>query len=765
MTITFDEPAVDDQLVNIHEKRFSYKEQKRKASAKAKLGKVQVAGADFETKDGYPHIFTMTQWNKTTSAYEDLNVLWSGYPSNPNAFAEMNLKAFGKKGIPFTINNFIMTHFDNSKLSWKQGRKGKDGKKRTKKGKRVPMQFYWNLKYDAESIIKTLPSHIIDTLIDGITVIVDTKDMSVAYLEYDKGRYTHEDGSKIDFNRYVKITYLPKKWLQFDPIMYYVKGIKVGKIDLWDMMQFYGGGLDYNATKHLGVSKLDFEGKDMDLMGSMSTAGQDFTIKYAKEIMKYAELDSNLTARLSWIKVKEFEDHNVRMVKPYSLASVAERACYDRANIPTMNLMQKNYPSILKAAWTSYQGGWFEATGSGVHENIKGYDIVSAYPHIMWWIPDLNDGEWIGSFNGETPVEGMDYIKTHKHHNPAFFESVITFPEGLNLYPAAKMSAMGCLQNARITIGWFTGDEIVEFEKWGAIIDIERWAAFSPNSGNDDSDIKDVEDGIRYPFRPFIETFYTMKMEQDKLRDAKDPAYDEAKRNVAKTMLCSLYGKTCAAIMDRMLEVRVTGQMWSSPYSSVITGSVRARIGEFIRKNGYNSTLSVQTDGIILKDDNHIIPPNHKPVVMSGVLCNLGDWEDDGEGTLILLMSGVYTVMKADGKQKTTYRGNYSLFIDRKNATVVKYGANWAEFLNLHENMTLLERTVATDDAYSRPYSLGEARVRKDYSLVNKFRVIKTGIKANGDSNKRNWQGCAKPVTFGDLQSQWWESGTWERLI
>ncbi len=746
---------------------FHYKPQKRKDSASSKISQIQVAGADFETKDGYPHIYTLTQYNKATKEIEDLNVLFSGTPRNPNAFAEMNMKAFGRKGVEFNLKTFVMLHFQASKIQWKQGRKGKNGKKRTKKGRRVPMLWWWNLGYDAQAIMKTLPDAINDYMQMQTSCYIDTKDMTMVSLDKDKGRYTL-DGKSLAFNRYIKLTYLPKKWMQIDPIMWYDKGVKIGKLDLWDMMQFYGGGLDYNASKFLNENKLDWEGKDMQLLGSMSRAGQRFTVKYAKEIIEYAELDSNITQRLAWLKIQEFENAGVRMVKPYSLASVAERAAYDRANIPTMDNMVSKHNDTVQAAWTAYQGGWFEARGSGTMSNVKAYDITSAYPHIMWWMPDLNDGGWVGTFYGESEDEWKDYLDNQwKTHCPAFFEAEILFPEGLKMYPAAKTSSLGCLQNPRCVYGWFTGDEINEFIAWGAEIGIERWTGFIPNSDNEDSDLGDVQDGIRYPFRPFVKTFYTMKMEQDKLRDANDPAYDEAKRNVAKVMLNSLYGKTCQAIEDKLLETRTTGQMWSSPYSAAITGATRARLAEFIRVNGYDSTLSVQTDGIILEGTNHVIPANHTPCYMDGELTGLGDWEDDGEGTLVLLMSGVYTILPKDPKKKvkSTYRGNYALFLDRKGAPVVKYGGNWAEFLNLHGERTILERTVENGDEYSRPYSLGEARIRKDYSLVNQFRVIKTGIKAHGDSNKRNWQGMEKPTTFGDLANQWWESSAWEVLV
>ena len=48
---------------------FTYRPQKRKDSASSKLSQIQVAGADFETKDGYPHIYTLTQYDKTCLLY------------------------------------------------------------------------------------------------------------------------------------------------------------------------------------------------------------------------------------------------------------------------------------------------------------------------------------------------------------------------------------------------------------------------------------------------------------------------------------------------------------------------------------------------------------------------------------------------------------------------------------------------------------------------------------------------------------------------
>ena len=319
--------------------------------------------------------------------------------------------------------------------------------------------------------------------------------------------------------------------------------------------------------------------------------------------------------------------------------------------------------------------------------------------------------------------------------------------------------------NPRIVFGFFTGDEIKEFQQWGAEIAIERWCAFIPVS--DHSDAPDVEDGIRYPFRPFIETFYGGKLEQDQLKGT--PEYDAEKRAIYKLMCNSIYGKTCQAISRE--GIRTTGQLWNPFYAAVITAGCRVRMAEMIRINGHENILAVNTYGLIFKANLQlIVPENPKPVRFDGERINLGDWEADGNGALLLMMSGVYTILKevvgAAAEAKTTYRGAYSMFIDHRDdeGELISdlYGENWFEFCSRYDQEESVSRNEEVNPTM-RPYSLAEAAIRDDFQLTNVFRVVELTIRANGDSNKRAWD--RKPRTFGDLLQAWFPSRTHEVLI
>ncbi len=766
---------------------FEYNLQRRKRPATSTWSKVDIAGIDFETKDGFPHILTWSVWNEKENQWKNHVHIFGGTRNDPDMFFEAN----GKKRYPaFDISRFCEQLFLTGKYS--QGGYGK---------RRKPQEMYfYNLSYDAGAIIKTLPEEAIGRLMYGDTVMVDTEtDELTDRVERVKmlnrkwtpkspksvkkyvmtWRLWNEDKTKhsrIDFNRYIKITYLPKKWLGIEPIMHYTKGVKWAKIDCWDVSPFCGrGGLNYQANKHLGEGKLDFTKEEMSLLGGLTPEAIDWTVNNWDKILEYAVMDANLTARLAWKMISEFEAEGIRMTKPYSPASVAARAALDRCEIPTMNDMIDSNMNDVLAAWTSANGGHFESTGSGFVERVQAWDITSAYPHVMWWLPDISKGEWIGSFNGDGDDEVEDFFnRGFKPYHLSFFEAHVVFPPGLDIYPAAmKSETAGCLMNPQVATKWFTGDEIREFRAWGADIHIERWSAFIPDESNEDA--PDVENGIKYPFRPFIRQFYGGKLHQDNLKAQGSPDYDPQKREKYKLMINSLFGKTYQAIEKN--GTRSTGSLWNPFYASTITAGCRMRMAEIIRLNDYQGVLSVATDGIIFKHDREIVVPEiEMPVLWDGEQINLGEWEFDGEGSLLLMMSGVYSIIKETVENysgvedfydaKNTFRGSYSLFLDYEdeegNLNQDFYGLDWVQFCDRFSEETKVSRTEEINPTM-RPYSLGEARIRNDYALTNQFRVVNVSITPNGDSNKRAWN--EKPETFGELASKWWPSSTWERMI
>ena len=576
---------------------------------------------------------------------------------------------------------------------WQKGKNS--GKGKTLKGISTLNYFFWNLKFDVQAIIKLLDDEDIDTLLRDEDVRVKTP-----------------SGIELDLH------YLTGKYFRIKPVKWYIGDYKVGPCEWWDISQFYGKmRLNNAAKKYLNKSKLE-KCFDDSILDASRFDEKEYRDLYYEDILKYAVLDAVLAEELAVLKRGDFVQNDIRFIKPYSLANVSQRAALSMDNIPTIHPYTKSpkLKRLLQMASTSYSGGWFETTGSGFIPNCVGVDLASAYPYVMAHLPDTSKGYWVG---GDEEEAWWNWMETREPFSLGFCEVSIVFKEGLNWHPLVKKSPTGTLVSPRIIRGWFTADEIAEAKQWPhESFIVGEWVYFREESAQN------------RPYRKFIERFYKMKMSEDK----DTPAYQ-----VSKIMINSIYGKTCQAINNQ------AGKLWNPFYAATITGGTRARLAEINRLNGY-SAVSFATDGVIFKEEDfQVIPPRPKDA-----LFNLGEWEEDGAGDLLLIMSGVYS-MKMKEKTKTVFRGSAAYFL-------LPFKEDGLFGFCAEESQSSVVRCTK-----SIPYTAKEARIRSDYSLINVFREQKFSIKPTGDSTKRLWPKVI-PQTFGDLSTKWYESSPHERV-
>ena len=645
-------------------------QQRRKKPAKSNLQTWNMIGSDTETVEGRVWLFSTEKgvWECPTFAHL-MQVLYN----------------------------------DQHTRKWKKG---------GKRGRRCLQHFFWNLKFDAQAVLRTLHPQVADDLTKSKQTETEIASNKVV-VNADTGNY-----APVVAGRMVELSYLEGKSLVITPKNWYRGAYKLGPCWWWDISQFYYKMRLNNAAKtFLGRTKIErcFDGSTLDASRFDEEEYRDY---YREDIEEYAVLDAVLAGELARRKRNDFVEAGVRFIQPYSLANVAQRALLDTCTIPTINgFKDSEYTmTMLRQAHTAYRGGWFETTGSGYHPDAQGVDLASAYPYVMRNLPDVDDreGAWFSGDGGDDFVEWLGY---RDPHSIGFCEVMFLFEPGANWYPLAKMAPTGTIVTPRMVRGWFSADEVVEALQWPhSQFELGKWFYF------------DEAEKVR-PFAPFIDHFYEMKHR----------AGEEGKKveyAVSKVCLNSIYGKTRQAVSDR------AGQLWNPFYASTVTGATRARLAELLRVNDY-SALSVATDGVIFPTEKlRTIPRRPLPAPR-----NLGEWELEERGELSLLMSGVYS-MKGDDFVKTVYRGHASLFLGQKDL-----------FRFCRDNM---DRETLTTTA-RRPYSAGEARVRGDMTLMNRFRPVDFTIRPAGDSTKRLW-GPQTPVYFGDLLSQWWPSTPHERV-
>ncbi len=640
--------------------------QRRKSKAKSSLQPFNMMGADTETISGKVWLFST-----------ELGV-WE---------------------IPSFAHLMQVLYSESHTRKWKKG---------GRRGRRCLEYFFWNLKFDAQAILRMLSDRVVLALIGSSTEEGDIGTDEVV-INADTGDFLPEVRGRM-----VELSYLEGKSFVIKPIRWRRGAFTLGPCHWWDISQFYGKmRLNTASQIYLNESKVEkcFDGSILDASRFDDPEYRDY---YREDIEEYAIQDAVLTGKLARLKREDFVENNIRFIRPYSLANVAQRNLLDTYTIPTVNRYQRpGGLRILQEANTAFKGGWFETTGSGYHPSISSVDLASAYPYVLYHLPDIDDdeGAW---FSGDGGEEFENWLNYREPYMPGFCEAYFLFEPGLKWNPLATKSRTGTIVTPRMFRGWITADELLEARKWPHVDHfIGRWSYFSP-----ESDSK--------PFQEFVDRFYQLKvdagLEGDKI------AY-----GVAKVMLNSIYGKTIQAIDEK------AGKMWNPIYAATITGGTRARLAELLRLNEF-SALSVATDGVIFPSDTLRKIPN-RPL---RACHNLGQWELEEEGELLSLMSGVYSIRTED-KTKTTFRGSASYFLreHREGGTFTFCEANRNDF------------TKST--TIRRPYSVREARVRGDLSLTNVFENHNYSISALGDSTKRLW-GADVPSTFGDLLNGWFES-------
>lgn len=583
---------------------------------------------------------------------------------------------------------------------WKSGRGlRKDGKPRkATRGWSTKEFFFWNLKFDVQATIKLFDDEKITELLELGEIEIDTKMF---------GTETK-----------LKVKYLEGKYFEMAPQNFKIGQYKAGVCKWWDISQFYHKmRLNDAAERYLDDNKLEicFDGSKLDVTRLNDSEYRDM---YREDIEKYAIKDAVLAGKLTRLKRFNFVQNDIRFIQPFSLANVAQRNLLDMSVIPTINKYREGrLLDLMAKANTAYQGGWFEATGNGTPGvECTGLDLASAYPYVMRFLPDITDGAWI---RGEGKENWFKYLDDRKPYQIGFAEATIVFESGLKWHPLIKSNSKKSLVSPRIIRGWFTADELEEARKWPhTMFEVGEWFYFEENNAQN------------RPFQEFIDHFYEIKMNSEK---------GSVEYDVSKVMINSIYGKCIQAVEG------VAGKLYNPFYASTITGATRARLAELIRVNDF-SAICVATDGVIFKSEDITTVPN-RPLPAPH---NLGQWEDDGKGELLILMSGVYSLDMGD-KVKTTFRGSSSYFLrPYREGGLFRFCAE-------NEEETKISTIV------NKPISARQAKQKSNYDLINVFVEQEFFMVPYDSSAKRLW-GNGVAEKFGDLLDNWYESSPQQQL-
>ena len=398
--------------------------------------------------------------------------------------------------------------------------------------------FTWNLRYDAQAILKLLPY-------DELIKVWKEK--------------------KIEYKGY-RITYIPSKLLRISKIE-----SKQGAVHLYDCSQYYGhASLNSMAEKYLNEKKLE------TVSGEEIGKSRKYYDENYVEIVKYCKHDAELTLRLANLAMENIENLGYNTKNPISPATISARKQIERGYPVKLTKMQGNELKANIIAMRSYGGGVFATYKRGIfNRKLYDYDVNSCYPNIMQDLPDWRNGEFVAIEEKPETFEygwilcdvDSEFIPQRGNEQYTVKEIYEGIGEWEMKYTAKKVTYPTGLRTAVITTEeyrWLKSHG--EYVKW--LDEGYGWVKTSDTYIN-----------------PFLWVKDMFKKRQEAKKD--NPSLAQT----MKIMMNSIYGKTAE-------KKNGIGILTNFCYASYITARARLQMFDVVKEN-YDIIVNVATDGIL----------------------------------------------------------------------------------------------------------------------------------------------------------------------
>ncbi|MCV0411259.1 DNA polymerase [Nitrosopumilus sp.] len=386
--------------------------------------------------------------------------------------------------------------------------------------------FFYNLQYDAECILKLLPKDILKT---------------------------YKTSKRLDFqyNGY-QIRYIPKKQLTIRKDKH--------SISCYDIAQYYDNKrLEVAYSEHI---KKTLDQEYLETKEKRKKFSLRYFMRNKQKIRDYCLLDCVLTQELAdyWLDTF-FNAYQFYTANWISSGYLAEKVLI--FNDVEIALFTDIPYEIQDLAWKSFYGGRFELIQRGFIGECYIYDINSAYPYALTFLPDITDGKWIHSTR-INPKASLGFFHIRAYVSDSVKISPFPFRTKNNriIYPSGEFETFVTLEELKAVIG----DSRIKYK----IIESQQFIA---------------NENCTYPFRDFVNSQYEKRMELQKEGNSLERAI--------KIILNSVYGKMAQRTNG------VMGNLFNPIIASYITGFARAQLYKFVRDNNIErDVVAFATDSI-----------------------------------------------------------------------------------------------------------------------------------------------------------------------
>jgi hypothetical protein len=433
---------------------------------------------------------------------------------------------------------------------------------------RASHNVFYNLNYDINAIIKFLP-------VDKIREIA----------LYNKTEYEGLD-----------LLYIPKKVFRIQ------EKDQNRSISFYDIAQFYGGSLEANGKKYLGMVKNE-EGLDRKQIGESSAYWQE----HEPEIIRYCVQDCKITKGLGELCRDTIQRATGHYPKGFvSKASITKDILRRSLKLPDITKIPYN---ALRFAYDSYHGGRFEIVQKGNIGQASLFDIVSAYPYHISNLIGLDNGTWHRVTDlSERACYGFYLVKVwvkYANLSPLSYK----LRNGVMVYPILEGK-----------LAYMTKHELEAYKDSISYEVITGWEYRT--------------DRETYPLKDYIHTLFQCKSQTPKTSFEYD---------LYKILMNSIYGAFLEKVYKPEEDIWLSGKLFNPVWATMITALTRIDLWRYAQQD-LSNVIGFATDSILFKGRPDL------PVSKT-----LGAWDFEDSGPAIVVKSGIYQInskYKSRGLQK-----------------------------------------------------------------------------------------------------------------
>lgn len=397
------------------------------------------------------------------------------------------------------------------------------------------------------------------------------------------------------------------------------------KIVIWDIFKFFQSKF-VNALRDWKVGNVEL----WDRMQKMKDQRADFDKLRFSEVKEYCFEECACMAELAR-KLTEAHVQAGLILKSYYGAGSSASAMLDIMGI--REKLQKNYPPEMEHAIScAFFGGRFENSVVGpIYEKVYNYDISSAYPYQLYFLPCLVHGRWELTTDRKM-LEASDVTSGLVHYelrktNPG---NVLRLQyQAWGPFPFRTKEGSICFPK-QSGGGWVYRDEYLQGERLFSYVGFkEAWI------------YRKTCDCI--PFQK-IPTYYCERCRIGK----------EGPGIVIKLGCNSCYGKLAQSVGNALFN--------SWLYAGLITSGCRAQLLELLGLHqNWKNALMMATDGLCTREK--LVPPKPRNTetwhaMTKGVATPLGGWEEKSiDKGMFFARPGIYFPMNPTLEEIKDVRG------------------------------------------------------------------------------------------------------------